>query len=105
MAPRRPRHKHGNEVDRPLDLARGVEVKRAPGYLETLLLQDHQEPRRMLTVDRWESSDAFDAFLRTHQGDYERLDRACEQLSTSERRVGAYWELLSTDPMRSVEES
>lgn len=69
--------------------------RRAEGYLETILLQDQRSPGRYLTVDRWTSSEAHDAFLRKHRPEYERIDALCEPLTKAERSLGAYWEVPS----------
>ncbi|CAG1771044.1 hypothetical protein BAC2_01441 [uncultured bacterium] len=72
-------------------------VRRAEGYLETILLEDQRRPGRYLTVDRWASDEAHDAFLREHRADYEKDDRECEVLATAERSLGAYGEVLPTE--------
>lgn len=69
--------------------------RRAPGYLETLLLEDQHAPTRFLTIDRWASSEAHEAFMRASRSEYERIDRLCEALTVSERSLGSYWELAS----------
>jgi len=43
-----------------------------------------------MTIDRWESEDAFRAFRKDHDSAYEALDRACGELTSRETRVGAY---------------
>ncbi|MHB8800907.1 MAG: antibiotic biosynthesis monooxygenase family protein [Thermoanaerobaculia bacterium] len=70
--------------------------RRAEGYLETILLEDQRLPGRYLTVDRWASNEAHDAFLREHRADCEKVDREREALATAERSLGAYWEVLPT---------
>ncbi len=67
--------------------------RRSEGYLETILLQDQQSPGRYLTVDRWASSEAHDAFLQKHRLEYERMDALCESLIRAERSLGSYWEV------------
>jgi len=62
------------------------------GYIETLLLQDHADPRRYVTIDRWASREAYDGFRSACSETYERLDRQCEGLATEERFVGAFSE-------------
>jgi len=59
-------------------------------YLGTELLRDAYVPGRYLTIDRWQSEDAFRAFRKQHDADYEALDRACDALTASEQRVGAF---------------
>jgi heme-degrading monooxygenase HmoA len=64
--------------------------RRSPNYLGTELLRDAYVPGRYLTIDRWASEDDFRAFRKDHDQEYETLDRACDPLTTSETRVGAY---------------
>ena len=68
--------------------------RRAPGYLETLLLQDQSDPGRFLTIDRWRSQGARDAFLAEFRAEYDALDRACEPLTRHESNLGSYWEVV-----------
>ena len=68
--------------------------RRAPGYVETLLLRDQAVPGRFLTIDRWRSAEAHDAFRASFHAEYEALDRACEALTQHEASLGAYWELV-----------
>jgi len=66
--------------------------RRTPGYLETLMLQDERSPTRYLTVDRWASREAHDAFLQAHRAEYEQVDRLCESLTMAETSLGSFWE-------------
>ena len=59
-------------------------------YLGTELLADDERPGEYVTIDRWESEEAYSAFLGDHEADYDRLDRRFEALTLSESRVGAY---------------
>ena len=59
-------------------------------YLGTELLRDAYVPGFFLTIDRWSSEEAFRAFRRDHDVEYEKLDRACDALTSRETRVGAY---------------
>ena len=65
----------------------------AAGYVETLLLQDQSSPGRFITIDRWSSQAARDAFLAEFRADYDALDRACEALTEEESDLGSYREL------------
>ena len=58
--------------------------RRGAGYLGSELLQDCKDPQRYLTVDRWESVEAWRAFRSRFAADYERLDR--EQQSELRRQ-------------------
>jgi len=70
--------------------------RRASGYVETILLQDQKSSTRYLTVDRWASNEAHDAFLQTNRAEYERIDRLCESLTTAERSLGSTGRLHRT---------
>jgi heme-degrading monooxygenase HmoA len=59
-------------------------------YRGTELLRDAYIPGAYLTIDRWTSEETFRAFRKEHDADYEALDRACDPLTASESRVGAY---------------
>lgn len=62
----------------------------SPDYHGTELLRDAYIPGSYLTIDRWANEDAFRAFRRDHDAEYEQLDRACDALTTREARIGAY---------------
>jgi heme-degrading monooxygenase HmoA len=62
----------------------------SPDYLSTELLRDAYIPGNYLTVDRWSSEEAFRAFRKGHDADYETLDRSCDALTSRETRIGAY---------------
>jgi heme-degrading monooxygenase HmoA len=62
----------------------------APGYLGSELLRDRKDPLRYLTIDRWESREAWQAFRRMHGAEYERLDGEFEGLTTREAPLGEY---------------
>jgi heme-degrading monooxygenase HmoA len=62
----------------------------SPSYLGTELLHDAYIPGNYLTIDRWASEDAFRAFRKDHDAEYETLDRFCDALTSRETRVGAY---------------
>ncbi len=63
---------------------------RSPEYLGTELLKDAYVPGRYLTIDRWQSDEAFRAFRAQNDLDYEVLDRACDPLTAAESRIGAF---------------
>ena len=62
----------------------------SPEYLGTELLRDAYISGSYLTIDRWKSEEAFRAFRKDHDAAYEELDRACDELTQKETRVGAY---------------
>jgi heme-degrading monooxygenase HmoA len=42
------------------------------GYIGSELLKDVEVPGRYLVIDRWESSDAYNAFVAEHRDEYMR---------------------------------
>jgi heme-degrading monooxygenase HmoA len=64
--------------------------RRAVGYLGSELLRDRAEPARFLTIDRWETREAFLAFRRDYGAEYERLDRELEGLANREAPLGEF---------------
>lgn len=60
--------------------------RRADGYVETLLFRDTDRPTRYLTVDRWQSRAAFDAFVEATSSAYSALNRQGDALTERERR-------------------
>jgi heme-degrading monooxygenase HmoA len=65
----------------------------AAGYIETILLHDHADPLRYVTVDRWESEDAHNAFRSAHLKEYLEIDRRCQGYTTSEQSLGEFSEM------------
>jgi heme-degrading monooxygenase HmoA len=66
--------------------------RRAPGYLGTEMLRA-TSPREYLTIDRWESVAAFDAFKRDFAADYARVDEACSAMTEQEQPLGQFTSL------------
>jgi heme-degrading monooxygenase HmoA len=60
------------------------------GYLGTELLHSVGSPDAYVTIDRWESRDAWLAFLAAHRAAYDALDRACGSITASEESLGDY---------------
>jgi heme-degrading monooxygenase HmoA len=49
--------------------------KNARGYVGTELLRDVETPGRYLVIDRWESADAYNAFVAERREEYmQRVD-------------------------------
>jgi len=65
------------------------------GYLgtELLLRRSEDASREYLTLDRWASRAAYEAFRARRSGEYRRLDRRLEELTEEETLVGAFEEL------------
>ncbi|HEX2254954.1 MAG TPA: antibiotic biosynthesis monooxygenase [Thermoanaerobaculia bacterium] len=64
--------------------------RRDAGYLGTELLRDGGLPGRYLTVDRWRSAAAWQAFRTRHGAAYAALDARCEPLTFAERHLGSF---------------
>jgi 8-oxo-dGTP pyrophosphatase MutT (NUDIX family) len=64
--------------------------RRDPAYRGTDLLRDGAAERRYLTIDRWASGAANDAFRERWRSEYEALDRRCESLTEHEAALGRY---------------
>jgi heme-degrading monooxygenase HmoA len=68
--------------------------RKAPGYLETLLLQDRANPLRFITVDRWESVEAQRSFRSAFAREYAELDVRCAHLTAQEVSLGDFDEAI-----------
>jgi heme-degrading monooxygenase HmoA len=62
----------------------------ADGFLGTELLRAMDQHGRYLTVDRWKSQAAFEAFQDRFIADYQALDERLKGLATTETRVGPF---------------
>lgn len=65
----------------------------ADGFLGTTLLKGGGEPAEYLTLDRWVSAQAYEAFRRTRHEEFIALDRRCEALTALEQEIGSYQEV------------
>jgi heme-degrading monooxygenase HmoA len=64
--------------------------ERGEGYLGTELHRDGAGGRRYVTIDRWASREAFEAFRARWKKDYDDLDRRCEALTEHEAPIGSF---------------
>ncbi len=64
--------------------------RQAPGYIETLLLRDRSQTLRYVTIDRWDSLEAYRAFRSEFSRQYEELDRLCNGLTKHEASLGEF---------------
>jgi len=51
-------------------------------------LRDPFRPAIYLTLDFWDSREAYEKFMATRKDEYKALDAAGEELTSSEGRVG-----------------
>ena len=63
---------------------------RATGYIGTELLHDVEEPDRYLVIDRWESAEAYNAFLAEHNDEYMRRADESRFHYVQELRFGTF---------------
>ena len=69
--------------------------RQAPGYLDTSLYRDRNDVYRYLTVDRWESEEAFREFRMNFATEFDRLDNDGERLTLEEKHLGDFVPVLS----------
>lgn len=60
------------------------------GYQGTELQQERGDPNRFVTLDYWESHEAWQSWRHSVSADYEQLDRIGEAFTVSERFVGSF---------------
>ena len=69
--------------------------RQGPGYVGTELLRDLEVAGRYLVVDRWDSTDAYNAFVAEHRDEYMRRVDDTRYQYESELRFGTFenvWE-------------
>jgi hypothetical protein len=67
-----------------------VLFRKSSDYQETILLRDSSQNGRYLTIDRWNSENAFRRFKQEYEAEYSAIDAKCEALTESERLVGVF---------------
>ena len=71
--------------------------EQAEGFLGVELLCCTDRTGRYLTIDRWQSRSAFEAFRSRFAAEYEALDKRLEGLAVTETRIGAFAARLDGD--------
>lgn len=64
--------------------------QRGAGYLGTELLRGASGSGEYVTIDRWESEEAWTSFHNLHRDAYEALDEACARLCSLDARIGEF---------------
>jgi heme-degrading monooxygenase HmoA len=64
--------------------------RQGAGFVGTELLRDLEEPDRYLVVDRWESAEAYNAFLAEHNDEYLRRADESRFHYVQELRFGTF---------------
>lgn len=62
----------------------------SPAYIETLLLRDIHRPGVYLTLDRWQSREAYEQFRQSHAAEYFALDAQCAELTLREVHLASF---------------
>ena len=66
------------------------------GYIGTELLRDIEELDRFLVIDRWESIDAYNAFIAENEAEYLRRSDESRFHYVAELRFGTFENLWTT---------
>jgi len=61
---------------------------RDAAYRGTRLVKDVERERVYLTLDLWESREAYEKFKKENAKEYERIDRECEGMTVKEELLG-----------------
>jgi heme-degrading monooxygenase HmoA len=64
--------------------------RRGGGFIGTELLRDLEEPERFLVIDRWESAEAYNAFLAANNDEYLRRADEARLHYVQELRFGTF---------------
>lgn len=64
--------------------------RRGAGYLRTELHRDRAQPQRFVTIDYWESREAWEAFRTRFAEEFETLDAKCLTWTTREAEIGRF---------------
>lgn len=59
-------------------------------YRGTRLVKDVERERVYLTLDFWETREAYEKFKKENAAEYERIDRECAGMTMGESRIGEY---------------
>ena len=63
-----------------------------PSFIETRLLKDPAAENKFVTLDFWESREAYESFKELNHAAYVAIDKRCESLTESERCFGNFEE-------------
>jgi len=64
--------------------------RRDAHYRETRLLRDPVRANNYVTLDAWDSREAYENFQRENREEYQALDASFEQLTVRETHVGSF---------------
>ena len=64
--------------------------RQSTGYIRTELHRDRIQPDRFITVDYWQSFDAWLDWRAQFEAEFAELDRRGERLTSDERELGQF---------------
>jgi heme-degrading monooxygenase HmoA len=64
--------------------------RKSPHYQKTVLTRDLTTRGRYLLTDVWDDYASFENFKAEFRGEYDGLDKQCEDLTITETRVGNF---------------
>ncbi len=59
-------------------------------YRGTRLVKDVEREGVYLTLDFWETREAYEKFKKENSAEYDRIDRECEEMTAGEKRLGEF---------------
>ena len=64
-------------------------------YIATDLIRSLNSPNSYLTLDLWQSQNAYEAFRTRHAAEYAAIDAKYEKTTESEREVGKFTRVVA----------
>ena len=64
--------------------------KKGNEYIQTKLFRYANNQTLFITIDFWNNKDARDYFIKTHQSEYDEIDKRYEVLTLEEELIGEY---------------
>lgn len=71
--------------------------RRDSAYQRTLLLRDSSRNLTYLTCDFWKTREAYVTFRVRNAVAYRALDERCEELTSAERKIGAFEKIAADE--------
>ena len=73
--------------------------RRDERYRGTRLLRDVARERVYVTIDWWDSHEAYEEFRKKFAAEYAEIDQRCEALTSDEKHLGEFKSWLAEDPL------
>ena len=65
--------------------------RKSNDYIQTKLINDINEPFVYITIDYWSNKEGRDQFIKSHQSEYNDIDKSCEGIIIKEELIGEYY--------------